>query len=278
MSFPPCPICGSGRNEIQFTYSEAPHGEISFGLFPDREYFRRYFRCLACAHFHTDFRFPEKGLYEGDYVSATYKGLDGLRTTFAKIRALPPEKSDNRGRVAYIQSSLPKLKREATSPLAMLDVGSGLGVFPFAMREAGFKSTALDPDATACQHMRIDLGLDVIEGDFFAVQAEPRFHLVTFNKVLEHVVDPISMLRRAKEFLAGKDSFVYVELPDGELAGKDDLGKGREEFFIDHLHVFSFASMAILAEKAGFEVRTMERLQEPSTKYTLRGFLSPLPR
>ena len=128
---------------------------------------------------------------------------------------------------------------------------------------------------TACRHFREDLGLTALEGDFFQVKADERFDLVTFNKVLEHVPDPIAMLRRSLDFLVPSPrSRVYVELPDAEAAGRDSAG--REELFIDHLHVFSFASMAILASRAGFEVLTMERLREPSSKYTLRGIFRPL--
>jgi hypothetical protein len=68
---------------------------------------------------------------------------------------------------------------------------------------------------------------------------------------------------------------VYVELPDGEAAAL--AGAGREEFFVEHLHVFSFASIVMLANRAGFDPICIERLREPSTKFTLRAFLVPTP-
>jgi hypothetical protein len=66
------------------------------------------------------------------------------------------------------------------------------------------------------------------------------------------------------------DGVLYVEVPDGEMASQ--VGKEREEFFIDHFHMFSFTSLALLGEKAGLVPVHIERLQEPSTKYTLRAF------
>ena len=68
------------------------------------------------------------------------------------------------------------------------------------------------------------------------------------------------------------DGFVYVEVPYGELAAKE--GANREEFFIDHCHIFSAVSVALLAERAGFTLITVERVREASTKYTLRAFLT----
>jgi hypothetical protein len=78
------------------------------------------------------------------------------------------------------------------------------------------------------------------------------------------------MLRRARGCLA-PGGFVYVEVPDGEAAA--DAGADREEFFVDHWHVFSPASLALLARQAGFRTIALERLREPSGKFTLRAFL-----
>jgi hypothetical protein len=61
-----------------------------------------------------------------------------------------------------------------------------------------------------------------------------------------------------------------VELPDGEKAVEE--GSGRQEFFIDHHHIFSEKSFNLLCELSGFKVEAFERLREPSTKFTLRGF------
>jgi hypothetical protein len=107
-----------------------------------------------------------------------------------------------------------------------------------------------------------------------ASQELGRFDVVTFNKVLEHVADPVSMLARSARHLR-EGGFVYIELPDGEAALTE--GPERQEFFIDHWHVFSAASLAILATRAGFRLQALERLHEPSGKYTLRAFLVPVP-
>jgi hypothetical protein len=98
------------------------------------------------------------------------------------------------------------------------------------------------------------------------------FDVITFNKVLEHVADPIALLALAKPHVA-PHGFVYVELPDGEGAARGE-GFGREEFFVEHFHVFSLASIDRLAVHAGFNAQVIERLREPSGKYTLRAFLT----
>ena len=100
------------------------------------------------------------------------------------------------------------------------------------------------------------------------MQIEP-VDAITFNKVLEHVEDPVAMLAAARPLLAA-GGFVYVEVPDAEGAAAH--GPGREEFFIEHHHVFSAASTAMMAARAGLATLAVERLREPSGKFTLRAF------
>jgi 2-polyprenyl-3-methyl-5-hydroxy-6-metoxy-1,4-benzoquinol methylase len=255
-----CPVCNTDGLQEQFVYDAPPAGETAFDL-GDRAYRRRYLRCPRCGHFVSDHELDLSVLYEGEYMDATYAG-DRLRATYERIMGLAPDRSDNVARVERICARL--------APGSVLDVGSGLGVFPARMKEAGWRPTALDPDSRAVVHARERIGVEAVQADFMTADDLGRHDLVTLNKVLEHVPDPVAMLARAHAVLTD-GGVVYVELPDGERAAHD--GPGREEFFIEHLHVFSLASLCLLATRAGFVVRCAERLREPSDKYTLYAFL-----
>jgi 2-polyprenyl-3-methyl-5-hydroxy-6-metoxy-1,4-benzoquinol methylase len=216
------------------------------------------------------------GMYGGDYVSSTYGG--GLKCAFDRIVTLPAEQSDNEGRVRRVDAFATEYfggRSGGGDGRSVLDVGSGLCVFLHRMKASGWQCTALDPDASAAAHARDTVGVDAVHGDFMIANDLGLYDLVTFNKVLEHVVDPIAMLARARKYVK-PEGLVYVELPDGEAAAVE--GQGREEFFIDHHHVFSGASLAHLVVRAGFILLRMERLREPSTKYTLVAFMAPAGR
>jgi len=145
------------------------------------------------------------------------------------------------------------------------------------MKEAGWKCTALDPDPRAAAHAKELVGVQAVAGDFLSIGPDQlgAFDVITFNKVLEHVEDPVVMLLKASRHL-NPGGFVYVEVPDAEAAAVE--GPEREEFFIEHNHVFSPSSLAMMIVRAGFRVVALERLREPSTKYTIRAFLqAPLP-
>jgi SAM-dependent methyltransferase len=267
-------LCGSREFSTVFTYNSPPSGEVRFD-FGSAPYSREIRRCANCGHFLSVHDIDMQALYGGQYVDATYGG-NGLKLAFDRITGLPEDKSDNVGRVRrvtdFCRMHFGKMLSVGTKP-EVLDVGSGLCVFLHRLhRDTGWPCTALDPDQRAASHASEVAGVSGICEDFMQARDLGRFDLITFNKVLEHVPDPVAMLARARTFLAPGGA-VYVELPDGEFAAA--AGAGREEFFIDHHHVFSPQSMQILASNAGFEVPAIERLQEPSSKYTLRGFLIP---
>ncbi|SVE09532.1 uncharacterized protein METZ01_LOCUS462386, partial [marine metagenome] len=194
----------------------------------------------------------------------------GLRKSFERIIGLPPEQSDNLGRINHINIFSREQIPVTLSP-TLLDVGSGLGVFPYGMQKGKWQCTAIDPDPRAIEHIR-SLGIDAQLSDFMDFTSKKMYSLITFNKVLEHVINPEIMLQKSKEFLS-PDGLVYIEVPDGEMAETE--GPEREEFFVDHHHIFSATSLSIMANISGFTVLQISRLQEPSSKFTLRAFLAP---
>jgi SAM-dependent methyltransferase len=263
-----CP-CGERLLDVAARYDAAPQGETRFSL-SEQRYQRGYRSCRACAHWFGEHAMDLSALYDREYVDATYGGADGMRRRFAAVMALPPERSDNRARVARVLAFAHGRLDDDGGRRRLLDVGAGLGVFPAAMAEAGWEAVALEPDPRTIEHLREVARVDALASDVERVDPEThgRFDAVTFNKVLEHVEDPVPLLAAAGRLLTAR-GFVYVEVPDVAAAA---AGLGREEFFIEHHHVFSPASLVMLAERAGLAVAALERLREPSGKFTLRLF------
>lgn len=272
-----CVLCGGSNLTLTFLYDAPPKGETRFQFSVSQAYRREVYCCDGCGHFVSHHQMDLGQLYTGEYVNSTY-GDDGIRRSFERIVGLDARESDNAGRVNrviefgenhFLSTKLRKIRGGFPS---VLDVGSGLCVFLHGMKSAGWRCTALDPDLRAVTHARETVGVTAVCGDLMAAQGLERYDAVAFNKVLEHVKDPMKLLSKALDHV-NPGGFVYVEVPDGEAAVVD--GAGREEFFIEHWHVFSAASVSLLARRAGFAVRTIERLREPSGKYTLRAFLVP---
>jgi SAM-dependent methyltransferase len=259
-------LCDRRVGATSFVYDAPPEGETAFDL-QGQEYRRCYWRCGLCGHEFSEHDLDLSALYCGAYVEQTYG--DRMCATFKRIVSLPPEGSDNTGRVRRILDFAAAHCPGGYAP-TLLDIGAGLGVFPYAMKQAGWTCTALDPDPGAGRHLAEVVGVRTVIGDFFAVDPVELgcFDVITLNKVIEHVEDPVAMLARAAGLLM-PGGFIYVEVPD-VAAGVD--GPGREEYFIEHHHVFSPASLTLCGERAGLSILELERLREPSGKYTLRSF------
>jgi SAM-dependent methyltransferase len=138
------------------------------------------------------------------------------------------------------------------------------------MKQKGWQVTALDPDPRATRHIETVVGVPVVTGDFFKIPAGQfdRYDVVSVNKVLEHIEDPLAMVERIAPLLKPR-GVIYAEVPDVAAASE---GPGREEFFVEHHHVFSPSSLIRVLEGAAFKVLTVERIREPSTKFTVFAF------
>ena len=258
-----CHICASDRLTHLKTYSELGPGETDLGL---DDYYRELWVCDLCGHYMNVHGIDLSEIYTSDYWDKTY--IQGTEARFCKIMSLPHDQSDNRRRVRLINNFWQEytIKQEKR----LLDVGSGLGVFPAAMKEAGWYVAATDPDPRAIEQVKrlgkIDEGF---VGSFPYVPINGSYSLVTFNKVLEHIKDPIQTLSHAQQYIK-EGGWLYVELPDGQMAYQDS--PDRQEFFFEHYSAFSMISIALLIERSGFVPKVIERLVEPSGKYTLIAF------
>ena len=244
-------------------YSAPPAGETDFGLDP---YDRTLWCCRACGHVENRHdMFNRLGGYDGGYVDATYG--DRLARTYQRIMALPPGQSDNRARVAAVDGYA---TRSLGGRRTLLDIGSGLAVVPAVMAACGWAATALDPDPRAAAHADGLPGVRGLAGDFMAWPADRGYDLVSLVKVLEHVPDMAAMLARLSACLA-PGGVAYIEVPDGEGALAAE-GPDREEFFVEHYCAFSAASLALLLTRTALRLDRLDRVVEPSGKYTLRAF------
>lgn len=258
----------------QLIYKAPPKCEINFNI-EKKKYHRSFFYCKNCNHWFSDLKTINLGnLYEGNFNNSIYK--NNFFKTFKKITELPKSRSDNFQRCKRIKIFIDNFfKNFDKKNLKILDVGSGMGVFPFVMKKFGYNCEAVDPDKNAVTHIIKHVKIKSYLGDFIKIKSKKKYNLVTFNKVLEHVVNPGLLLKHTHKFLKRNNSIIYVELPDGEQAIKTLEGKNKQEFTIDHLHVFSSQSLEKLLRLSGFISLLSSRYIEPSGKLTISAFAKP---
>jgi SAM-dependent methyltransferase len=113
---------------------------------------------------------------------------------------------------------LKQVKRVLTHPARILDVGAGRGILGAELKKLGHQVTAIEWDKTANLSAQGALG-HVVHADLCDI-AQVReglqgsiFHAIIFSDVLEHVYDPLGVLRNYLPFLeeGGK---IFISLPN----------------------------------------------------------------
>ena len=266
-------ICGKKKFVKIYSFYKKPISEINFNFIENKKYFRELFKCKVCNHVISIHNMYDKNLYHGDYSKSNYN--KNILKTFLKINSLPASKSDNFWRIKNLEKfskywfSLQSINKNR---IKILDVGSGLCVFLNRIKKKlGWDCTALEIDKSLSKHARLNVGIKTLNMNFLKMQDNKKYNIISFNKVIEHVENPILFIKSAKKKLK-KNGFVYVEVPDAEGAAQDKNSYQREEFTIDHPHVFSSTSLCIAIIKSNMKLLKLERVIEPSGKYTLRAF------
>ena len=145
----------------------------------------------------------------------------------------------------------------------LLDVGCGSGEFLSRMRTRGWSVAGVEPDPVAARAARDD-DLDVRDGSLAeAAFADDTFDAIVLSHVIEHVHDPIALLRECGRVLR-PGGMLVVMTPNLTSVGHRRFGadwRGLEP--PRHLHVFSVRSLDACAKAAGLHVsgmRTSARL------------------
>lgn len=142
--------------------------------------------------------------------------------------------------------------RKAVPRGRLLDIGCGTGELLRTARPY-FQCTGLEPSPTAAQAAR-DLGFKIIESTLEEAEIQPEaFDVVTMDAVLEHLVDPVSMLSKVNRVLR-PGGVVAVKVP--KLFGPAHRRHGREwnGFRVGyHFTLFTGSTLAAVMHLAGFD-------------------------
>lgn len=173
-----------------------------------------------------------------------------------------------------------------TDARAVLDVGCSRGGFGRLLREAVPRARlrGIEPDAAAADEARPHYDqLDVTLFDPAAI--DERFDVVVCNDVLEHMLDPWSVLRDIHPLLTDR-GVVVASIPNIRYLPVliSLVVKGRWDYTetgtLDrtHLRFFTRASISEMFERAGYDVEVVAPLNEFAPRTWVRSVLRALLR
>ena len=154
----------------------------------------------------------------------------------------------------------------------LLDIGCGPGFFLATAIKRGWQGFGVEPSRQAAAHAR-SLGAQITEGLFTAQTAATlgRFDAVNLTNVLEHVPDPIAILKRAIGLL-NSGGVLCVGVPNDfspfQIAARSAMNTG--DWWVappHHLNYFDFESLGALVERLGLKIT------DRTTSFPMEAFL-----
>ncbi|CAN5241637.1 methyltransferase domain-containing protein [soil metagenome] len=139
---------------------------------------------------------------------------------------------------------------------SLLDVGAGTGAFAATMQQAGWKVTALEPDATAKENALKNYALKLGELDaIFSLGAES-FDVITMWHVLEHV-HQLHEYINAYQSILKKDGTLIIAVPNYTSSDAEKYHQFWAAYDVPrHLYHFSPESIYTLMQHHGFQIKT----------------------
>jgi 2-polyprenyl-3-methyl-5-hydroxy-6-metoxy-1,4-benzoquinol methylase len=278
-----CAVCGCKQlDEVLLKINQPDRFELYAGILSDG-YERKWIGCPICGlaiNCYEVENLSKLKSYSESYYEVDFQS-DSIVEKYNRVMNLPDKMSDNAARSLRISQfsneffGQKKVKSESSETFRLLDIGAGTGVFISKIRQylglnrETWEYVAYEPDPIAARHLRSIGGIDVHESLYEGNLDEHPFSIVTLNKVLEHVHEPIEMLKKL-HVAVRSTGFIYVEVPD--ILNISYRKSTDNALGALHYHLYSPESLAIALDKADFLVLQVARIFEPSGKISVFAF------
>lgn len=142
----------------------------------------------------------------------------------------------------------------------LLDFGCGGGELLVEAQKLGYRVVGFDLSPTVGEYVRQRYRCEVYWGDPTSLECLDPFDVIVLSHVLEHVVDPVTMLQSIRRLIA-LGGALYLATPNVSCWEAHFAGWASYEPY--HCSYFSPSTLKAALEQAGFEVigcRTWEPL------------------
>jgi SAM-dependent methyltransferase len=259
-----CPVCDNA-DESRELYPEridpARLGALSYSSRKEPEQMNlRMVVCPGCELLYAP-RVPLKEYLDRAYAGTGFDGADEARYAAA----------------SYAEALRARLA-ELPDRQSALEIGAGNGALLAHLRGMGFADViGIEPSIEAVHDATPEVRPLLRVRSFDPADLpEAYFSLVVANQTIEHVPEPLALLAAARALLKPGGLLMMVS-HDYRHPLMRFLGARAPIIDIEHLQVFSRASLAFVLERAGFAEVCIARF---ANRYPLHYWirLSPLPR
>jgi 2-polyprenyl-3-methyl-5-hydroxy-6-metoxy-1,4-benzoquinol methylase len=189
-----------------------------------------------------------------DFIFAEGEELRNLTCLYEQLTDPEYEKSqDTRAlQMKWLISAARKIRPDAVS---VLDVGAGSGLLVAEARRQRLDAIGVEPSRDLVEVARSQNAVQMLAGTFPHPQLAGRFFdLIFLVDVIEHVSNPLDLLRNCGEALSPGGAIVLVT-PDVFSFTARIVGKRWWHFRLAHVGYFSERSLAAITCAAGLTVK-----------------------
>jgi 2-polyprenyl-3-methyl-5-hydroxy-6-metoxy-1,4-benzoquinol methylase len=236
-----CPVCSSGEIATLFTCTDFL---VTKELFP-------VVKCSKCGFIFTQDQPEDTGKYyeSEEYISHSDTSAGLVNKLYRLARSYMLKK-----KLAIIK------KATSLNKGSLLDIGSGTGYFPGAMKKAGWDAIGVEINKKARDFSRRTFGLEVSDPAFIGETPSKSRDCVTMWHVLEHFDDPFRYMHETSRILKDEGTCI-VALPNCNSFDAEYYGNKWAAWDVPrHLWHFNPSSFRKLAAKTGFEIVGIKRL------------------
>jgi len=153
---------------------------------------------------------------------------------------------------------------------AILDFGCGAGGFLDRAKESAAKVAGIELE-TALQPSYNERELSVYPNLQSVIDSGEKYNLISAFHVVEHLPDPISILKALSQILAGGGEIIF-EVPSSNdilLTLYNNEAFQKFTYWSQHLYLFNTMTIQMLMKKAGLKVNWTRHIQ----RYSLSNHL-----
>jgi len=223
-----CPVCGGAPGRVLYSEVRDP---ITFTPF----------RIVICSSCGVAFTSPLPRDLESFYPQA-YRAFGFLVTRVLTL---------------FYRLRVARWARAYSRPGSLLEIGCGPGLMLQAFRQRGWNVLGIERNQPMAERARTALGLEIVSTPVDALPGQSRFDLILMFHVLEHLADPLPLLRECARRLA-PGGRLLINVPN--LASWQSRFAGPAWMHLDvprHLIHFTPATLVSTLHRAGLRLTSL---------------------
>lgn len=229
--FDSCPICG-GDGVPYYCANQAYVNDNRFSPA------KLWMKCNKCSNLYA-YNFPvvKNDKINGHYTKKNDAGILDIRVGL------------------YNYSDIFNKIRNYNDGNKYLEIGIGNGEMLAVALEMGYDVSAVEICKEDCENISNALGVDVVWTDFSDYKTEEKYDVIIMGDVLEHVIAPITVLKKAYSMLT-ENGILWLSTPNYNSAFT------RMKKFTDpmwnqknHFTYFSYDGLKPFLDEIGFNIR-----------------------